>query len=462
MCSKYAASDGDYVSSGQERFFYNSTFNADALQQRGPGSDEACLGPPLTTKQSAAFLDYLYDGFLQGARVQGQCGSCWAFAISAGVQYATALAYQRLGGWFNNRYMSPQLLLSCVEAEGVACGCYGGDLAAAMALVAKEGIVTFRQFPYENDSSVVTREGQIHYICRPNEGEKGFLGTCAPCKVDEPDLEEVVPTVSGPGKTATAFVTLSSCMPCESVGAPFYFPISPCRLFREDEDVDANVAALKRSLRGHGPLCATIRVNREDLKGVGKSQLLGDVLSAPIYKPQSTPPSGALHSIIVIGYVDPWEENRTQENRARAVFVCRNSWGPDWGFKVKTRQIVQEKDGTQNSVEVVLGGFFAVSMYDSYQAIGLLQTAISIQGVLVRTLGDEVPRPLRLTDPFVVPFKSGFLEAFHASRPVSATSAEETKAAQPNPKERGRAAWKIPTAILLAVALLLLLIFVWG
>ena len=461
MCSKYAASDGDYISSGQERFFYNSTFTAEALQQRSPGSDEARLGPALTTNQSAAFLDYLFDGFLQAARVQGQCGSCWAYSISAGVQYATALAYQRLGGWFNNRYMSPQLLLSCVEVEGVACGCYGGDLAAAMALVAKEGIVTFRQFPYENDSSVVTREGQLHYICRPNEGKKGFLGTCAPCKVDEPDFEEVVSTVSGPGKTATAFVTLSSCMPCGSMGAPFYFPVSPCRLFREDEDVDANVAALKRSLRFHGPVCATIRVNREDMKGVGKSQLLVDVLEAPVYKPQSTPPSGALHSILVVGYIDPWEENRTQENRARSVFVCRNSWGPDWGFKLKTRQIVQEKDGTQNSVEVVLGGFFAVSMYDSFEAIGLLQTAIAVQGVHIRTLGDEAPRPLRLTDPFVVPFKPGFLEAFHASRLLSATSAEDTKAAQQNPKEHGRAAWKILTALLAAVALLFVLIVVW-
>jgi len=467
MCSKYASSSGNYVSSGQERYFYNSTFTAEAVRQRGPGSDEACLGPALTTTQSASFLDYLYGGFLQASRLQGQCGSCWAYSISAGVQYATALAYQRLGGWFNNRYMSPQLLLSCVEAEGIACGCYGGDLAAAMALVSKEGIVTFRQFPYENDSGAVTREGQLHYICRPNEGEKGFLGTCAPCKVGEADLEEVVPTVSGPGKTATAFVTLSTCMPCRSTGTPFYFPVSPCRLFREDEDVDANVGALKRSLRSHGPLCATIRVNREDMQAVGQSQLITDVLEAPAYRPQSTPPSGALHSVVVLGYVDPWEESRTEENRTRAIFVCRNSWGPDWGFKIKTRQIVQEKDGTQNAVEVVLGGFFAVSMYASSEAIGLLQTAVSIQGVSVRTLGDEAPRPLRLTDPFVVPFKPGFLEAFHASRPVVALMAarEEPTAGQQGPKRRDRARQKLLLlTVVFAAALLLALLlitFVW-
>jgi Papain family cysteine protease len=470
MCSKYAATD-EYVSSGQERFFYNSTFSADALQQRMPGSDVECLGPELTRAQSAIFLDYLYAGFLQKSRIQGQCGSCWAYSISAGVQYATALAYQRLGGWFNNRYMSPQLLLSCVEAEGVACGCYGGDLAAAMALVSKEGIVTFRQFSYENDSSVVTQEGQVHYICRPNEGEKGFLGTCAPCKVDEPDFEEVVSTVSGPAKTTTAFVTLSSCMPCNSVGAPFYFPISPCRLFREEESLEANVEAIKRSLRAHGPLCATLRVNREAMNAVGKSQLLSNVLEAPVYKPQSTPMIGALHSIVIIGYVDPWAQSQTREDRARSVFICRNSWGPEWGFKMKTRQIEQEKDGAQKAVEVILGGFFAVSMYESFEAIGLLQTAIAIQGVNVRTLGDEAPRPLRITDPFVVPFKAGFLEAFRSSASQTAASSlasardprSDAMISDKGAGERRRFPWEIVIGAVLAASLLLaiLLIFVW-
>lgn len=414
MCSNYASMEENSISSANARFFYNSTFTAGALQERMKGPDEECLGQKLTPEESSSFLDYLYAGFLQRARVQGHCGSCWAYAISAAIQSATALEYQRLGGWFNNRYMAPQLLLSCVQQEGVACGCFGGDLAAMMSLVAKEGIVTFRQFPYENDGSVITNEGQVHYICRPNEGPKGYLGTCAPCRVDEPDFEEVVRSISGPAKDTTAFVTLTSCIPCDSVGAPFYFPVSPCRLYREEESIEANVDAVKRALRKHGPLCATVKVNREDMKLVGKSQLISDVQEAPVYRPQSTPTSGALHSITIVGYYDPWAIEKKTEDRIRAVFVCRNSWGPDWGFKVKTRQIEQEKDGSQIVLDVVLGGFFAVSMYESFEEIGLVQTAIAIRGVQVRTLGDEAQRPLRITDPFVVPFKPGFLEAFHA------------------------------------------------
>jgi hypothetical protein len=462
MCSNYASLDENSISSANARFFYNSTFTADALQQRMKGPDHGCLGPKLTPEESSAFLDYLYDGFLQRARVQGHCGSCWAYAISAAVQSATALAYQRLGGWFNNRYMAPQLLLSCVEQEGVACGCFGGDLAAMMALVSKEGIVTFRQFPYENDSSVVTNEGQVHYICRPNEGPKGYLGTCAPCRVDEADFEEVVPSVVGPVKDTTAFVTLSSCMPCDSIGAPFYFPFSPCRLYREEESIEANVDVVKRALRTHGPLCATVKVNREDMKQVGKSQLITGLQEAPVYRPQSTPASGALHSITIVGYYDPWAVGKKTEDRRRAVFVCRNSWGPDWGFKVKTRRIEQQTDGSQIVVDVVLGGFFAVSMYEFFEEIGLVQTAIAIKGMQIRTLGDAVPGPLRLTDPFVVPFKPGFLEAFHAkglvpklTAAVEATgSSSETIKAPP----RSFKALTLVSALVIATLLIVLVI----
>jgi len=466
MCSKYATQNRDYGSFDQANFFYNTAFTEIALRQRSSGSDEERIGPALSAVQSSAFLEYIYAGFLEPSRIQGKCGSCWAYSISAGVQYATALAYQRLGGFFNNRYMAPQLLLSCIEAEGVACGCYGGDLAAAMSLVSKEGMVTFRQFPYENDSSVVTQEGQLQYICRVNEGSEGYLGTCAPCRVDEPDLEEVVSDVSGPAKTSTAFLTLSSCMPCGSVGVPFYFPVSPCRLFREDESVDANVEALKRALRSHGPLCATIRVNREDIKRIGKSQLISNVLEAPVYRPDSTPPSGALHAVIIVAYVDPWAESKAQEDRSRAVFVCRNSWGQDWGFKMRTRQIAQEKDGAQKVVETILGGFFAVSMYESVEATGLLRTSITVTDMHVRTLGDDVGRPLRLTDPFVTPFNPGFLEAFRASHALflAATPRETTPTTSSEKnKSSSRFSWRSILAICgVLLIVVIALIVVWG
>ena len=453
MCSKYAASDGQSLDPKEARFFYNSTFTAGALQQRGSGADaETCVGPVLSLAQRSAFLDFLYSGLLQESRVQGRCGSCWAYAISAVVQYATALSYRSLGGWFNNRFMSPQLLLSCIEAEGVACGCFGGDLAAGMALVAEEGMVTFRQFPYENDSSVTTQEGQVHYICRPNEGAKGYLGTCAPCRKEEADLETVLPMRTDRGGSSAPIEVLASCMPCDSIGAPFYFPLAPCRLYRDDEDIEANVDAIKRSLCAHGPLCATIRVNAADLAAAGKSNgVLADVRLAPIYKPQSTPPTGALHSIAIVGYVDPWAEVPSPQNRSRAVFVCRNSWGPEWGFKIKTHSFAQAADGSQTVVELILGGFFLVSMYEGADVIGLLQTTVGIQGMRIRTLGDAIPRPLRLTDPFVVPLKQGWKESLLAASGGSQV--------QQGPLPGERAFWRTLLMACLVVLLLLTAFF---
>jgi hypothetical protein len=455
MCSKYAASDSTSLDPTKARFFYNSTFTAGALQQR-PGGAEAgtCVGPALSPGRLASCLDFLQSGILQEARVQGRCGSCWAYAISAVVQYATALAYEELGGWFNNRYMSPQLLLSCVEVEGVACGCLGGDLAAGMALVAKEGMVTFRQFPYENDSSVVTQEGQVHYLCRPNLGAKGYLGTCAPCRKEEPDLETVMPSQIEKGGFGAPIEVLSSCMPCGSVGVPFYFPLAPCRLYRDDESIEANVDAVKRSFCAHGPLCATIRINRADFEAVGRNVgVLTDVTTATIYRPQSTPPTGALHSVIVVGYIDPWVNAPTPQNRSRAAFVCRNSWGPDWGFKIKALSIESAADGTESAVESTLGGFFLVSMYDAADLIGLLRTSVGVRGVQIRTLGDAAPRPLRLTDPFVAPRRRGSLS--------SMLSGVASPAQRPPP--RRWAPWKL-AAVFSTVAFLLAFFFMfsWG
>lgn len=433
MCSRFAEGD---VAVGGRRFFYNSTFTIEALPERSSDHD-ACLGAPLTPAQRAGFLDFLDDGLLSEARGQGSCGSCWAYALSGAVQGATALAYRRLGGFFNNKYMSPQLLLSCMEIEGVACGCVGGDLAGAMAEVARQGLVTFRQFPYENDSSALTHEAQVHYICRANEGAKGFLGTCAPCGEHEADHEQVVTDVKGVGRTATSLFELVSCLPCRSVGAPFYFPVRPCRLYAQADSLDGNVEAIKRALVAAGPLCATIRVNRADFAKVGKPETVERLQDAPVYRPEATP-FGALHSVLIVGYSDPGP-------RAEAVFVCRNSWGEDWGFKIRSTR-VEQLPGGQRASPALAGGFFLVSMYEAAEAIGLVQTAVGMHGMQVRALGDAAPRPLRLTDPFVVPFSPAFLAGV--------------------PSARGSARW----AALLAVAVLAVtvlaalaaLIALWG
>ena len=416
MCSRFVAEESVSArdpGAAQLEFFYNTTFDAGALRQLAAKD----LGPPLDAAAAGSHLSFLDSGLLSPSRGQGRCGSSWAYAITGAVQYMTALTYRRIGGFFNNAFMAPQLLLSCVEQPGAACGCYGGDLSKAMDFVSRQGLVTFRQFPYENDSSVLTQEGQLHYLCRPNEQADGaYLGTCAPCERGQVDLEEVVALAKGVSGATTKFVTLSSCMPCGSVGPPFYFPVDPVRCYREDQGVDANVDALKRLLVHRGPLCATIRVNQEDFGKVGAAVLLKDVRDAPVYAPATTPSSGALHSVLILGFVDPSVSSGRPEDRQRAFFVCRNSWGPDWGFKLSLRRLALGPDGFPRVTQDVFGGFFCCSMYEAFEQIGLVQTSVSVAGVRVKTLGDAAPREARLTDPFVVRLDETFLAALEAPR----------------------------------------------
>lgn len=440
------------------RFFYGSTFTPGALPQRQAGEDDACVGAALSVDEATVFLDYISSGLLSEARKQGVCGGCWAYAISACIQYATSLAYERKGGMFDSRYMAPQLLLSCMEIEDVACGCFGGDLAGAMAQVAKSGMVTFRQFPYENDSSVSTRDGQVHYICEANEGAGGYLGTCAPCRRGESMQGTVVTDVLGVATANTAFVTLASCVPCGSAGAPFFFPVRPCRLFVAEESLDLNVMAVKRAIRAHGPVCATIKINSSDFSRLGSSGLLAlaDVLTAPVYAPKTVPPSGALHSVLIVGYVDPWTRSGLQTDRARSVFVCRNSWGEDWGFRVRSVGRVQEADGTQRLAPREFGGFFCISMYEETTNTGLLRTSIGLQGIQIRTLGDASPRQLLLTDPFVAPFSSGFADQLMRAASPERPESLETPSSPLGTvqKSRGR--------VLAVLAILALLVLVGG
>ena len=482
MCSKYAFDEGtlgEANSAAEMHLFYNSTFDTKSLPRRPLGKDAACLGPNMTSAESALFLDPLFEGLMQKSRTQGRCGSCWAYSISGCIQYAVSLAYRRLGGFFNNRYMSTQILLSCVEKEGVACGCFGGDLAGAMGLVSREGIVTFRQFPYENDSGVVTEEGQVHYICSSNEGERGFLGTCPPCALHEASLEQVVPWVRGEGGKATNVVTLASCMPCGWIGPPFYFPEEPCTLYREDESLEENVEAVKRALRASGPLCATLRINAAafaKLNEVSKAPI-DSLRKVPIYQPEATPPGGALHSVLIVGYSDPWVASGLEADRGDAVFVCRNSWGEDWGFKVATHEIVQDPGGDQTSVPVERGGFFAVSMYERHQEVGLLQTAVGLREMLVRTLGDAAPRPPLLSDPFVTPFARDFLKSFDANgRGLAFGQTSSLRqgqspgragglvdpSARPGGRRRKRLSGLLALVVALAALLLLLIVVIIG
>jgi len=72
---------------------------------------------------------------------QGQCGSCWAFSATEGVESAWLMA--------NNTavVLSPQQVVSCDKVDQ---GCNGGDLPTAFAYVKKEGQEDNADYPYSS------------------------------------------------------------------------------------------------------------------------------------------------------------------------------------------------------------------------------------------------------------------------------------------------------------------------
>jgi len=95
------------------------------------------------TPEAVAAIPDSFDWVTQGkttpVKDQQQCGSCWAFSATAGIESAWLMA--------NNSQivLSPQQIVSC---DTVDQGCNGGDLPTAFAYVKKEGIEDDADYPY--------------------------------------------------------------------------------------------------------------------------------------------------------------------------------------------------------------------------------------------------------------------------------------------------------------------------
>jgi len=395
-CSQYVTAElpGAGLATGQPApapRLYSTFFTAAAL----PLQDGDAGGAP-----PAEFLDHLSDGLLSPARVQGACGSCYSFAITGALRYAIALRYGRLGGYFTPKYLSQQYLISCYQVAGAMCGCNGGDLALALAYLQAHGLPTFLQFPYVNGADDVTpQEASLHYVCEPNVLRGNSLGTCAPCRRDEPSYETVVTNAelaSGLFASKAPVQLKTSCIPCDVVGGPLYFP-QPRRLYDPARSLDENVAALKRALVQYGPLCTALRVNQKDFIRLDVRAPLFPLANRPVYAPASAPElTSPLHAVIVVGYSDL--------DRDAAVWVCRNSWGDDFGsFVPDAPGFALDGDGRLVRTARKLGGLFLVAMYRQVEQSALLEHAVSISDVLIQMPAEAAPRALRLDDPFVVP-----------------------------------------------------------
>eukprot|EP01116_Phalansterium_solitarium_P012992 TRINITY_DN297_c0_g2_i1.p1 TRINITY_DN297_c0_g2~~TRINITY_DN297_c0_g2_i1.p1 ORF type:complete len:359 (+),score=118.31 TRINITY_DN297_c0_g2_i1:77-1078(+) len=95
-------------------------------------TEEAIAGVPDT-------WSWVTQGKTTPVKDQQQCGSCWAFSATEGIESAWLMANN------SQLVLSPQQIVSC---DTVDQGCNGGDLPTAFAYVQKAGIETDADYPY--------------------------------------------------------------------------------------------------------------------------------------------------------------------------------------------------------------------------------------------------------------------------------------------------------------------------
>jgi hypothetical protein len=84
-------------------------------------------------------FDWRTQGVVSAVKNQEQCGSCWAFSATEGVESAWKLAGHTLD------ILAPQQIVDCDTSDA---GCDGGDLPTAFAYVHREGLERETNYPY--------------------------------------------------------------------------------------------------------------------------------------------------------------------------------------------------------------------------------------------------------------------------------------------------------------------------
>ena len=345
----------------------SSAFSYDALPTKRPA---------VVPEPSTVFEAYLTPDVLKTRREErAACRESWAFVLSGAVQYATWLAYARLGLFFDNFHMSVEYLLSCYE-EGPhgMCGCLSGDLALAFRAISERGEVTFRQFPFVASMSLsqdVFSRREEELYCQ----YRSHLGTCGPCQGGE---EKYVVTALAASADKGSFRYVVPCIPCQKAVEPKYFPTSPFRIVAPSlEDL---TACVKSELMRFGPLPAALALDREAfgaLQRGGADLVVERTEQGVFYRPRH-PVASLFLAVLIVGY---------GTSSDGSYWICRTSHGKGpFGYVLAT------SGG-------LVHGLFNVDMAQPPEV--LVDRVLSAEKITILSGGGGERRDLSSKDPFV-------------------------------------------------------------